>query len=599
MARWPVARGAALAACVLLAGACSEGKVEQNPPGGGGGTGGGECVPACAEGQSCSGGVCVDDETPATDTDGDGVLDADDRCGATPAGSAVNAEGCAWDEEPVPFSEGPYGTGIRDTAGDFTLQTLDGPFVFREAWTGNDSHLFVFHAAGQAYADGLWTSDLRKLLVESPANVHYFFADGGADEAARRASVEELRGRFETALGKLGDEAAAAAWRARLHFVTDDLRTVGGNVGAFFQAHPAFAFAIDRFQRWREVGLLLDLRRNVPQLRYLAREAHGFEYERRLERKLGALDATEVVVFDGDRYPGGWETAVDVEISLPPAATMAGFDSMAVYLYTACPGHLQGVEAGCNEWDYAHQLFLCDANDPTWCETELVRYVTPYGREGEWLTDVSELLPLVDGGGTRTLRYVGPNAYDMHMKIVLWNAGKPYRAKELRFLYGQSGAIPWNETYNEQFAPVTFTVDDPAATKVGIYNVVTGHGFGSTWENCAEFCNSEHEFSVNGTAFTESHPEADENEGCFDRVDQGVVPNQFGTWPFGRAGWCPGWDVKPWVQDVSGALVSGENQIAYRALYRGQPYVPQVNDQGDYMPELRLQSWLVLYEARK
>ena len=271
---------------------------------------------------------------------------------------------------------------------------------------------------------------------------------------------------------------------------------------------------------------------------------------------------------------------------------------MALYLYTACPGHLQGLAAGCNEWDYAHHLFVCDQDDPASCDTELVRYVTPYGREGEWLTDVSPLLPLFAEGGTRTLRYSGANGYDMHMRILLWNAGKSHRPVELRFLWGQSGAIKWDENYNALFSPVTFTVDDPNTTKVGIYNVVTGHGFGSTWENCAEFCNHQHEFSVNGSAYMEEHPEAKDNEGCYKRVDEGVVPNQFGTWPFGRAGWCPGQDVKPWVQDVSDVLVSGENTIAYRSLFRDEPYTPRPNNQGDYMPELRLQTWLVRYEAR-
>ena len=140
-------------------------------------------------------------------------------------------------------------------------------------------------------------------------------------------------------------------------------------------------------------------------------------------------------------------------------------------------------------------------------------------------------------------------------------------------------------------------VDDPDTTKVGLYNVVTGHGFGSTFQNCAEFCNSQHEFSVNGSLFREEHPEANVRTGCFDRIGEGVVPNQFGTWPFGRAGWCPGQDVKPWVQDVSDALVSGENEITYRALYRDQPYEPIRRGDGT-MPELRLQTWLVRYEAR-
>ncbi|WP_373046762.1 peptide-N-glycosidase F-related protein [Vulgatibacter sp.] len=583
MSRW----SASLVACAWIAAACGSDNDSTQAT----------CEPACLAGQDCVDGACVGEPLP--DADGDGVPDESDRCGSTATGSAVDESGCSWAEAPVPLPEGPYGTGIRDAAGDFTVQTLGGSFAFHASWTGNDSHLFLVRAAGNAYSDAIAGSDVGAFLAESPANVHYLFLDVEDDEAARRAAQEAMLSRFEEALALL-DPAVAAQWRTRLHFVTDAVDALDGSLGAFFAAHPNFAFGIDRFGRWREAGSLYDFNDGAPHLRFLAREAVGFDYERRLEREMGAIAATEVVVFDGDRHQGGWEAGhtTSVEITLPSAAEMARFDSMAVYLYTACPGHLQGLEAGCNEWDYAHHLFVCDEEDPASCDTELVRYVTPYGREGEWLTDVSPLLPLFANGGSRTLKYTGANGYDMHLRILLWDAGKQERPVEVRFLYGASGAIPWNEEYNGRFEPVKFTVDDPTTTRVGIYNVVTGHGFGSTWENCAEFCDSEHEFAVNGTAFSESHPEAKDRYGCFARVDQGVVPNQFGSWPFGRAGWCPGQDVKPWVQDVSDVLVSGENEIAYRALFRGEPYVPRLGGGGDYLPELRLQSWLVRYERK-
>ena len=35
------------------------------------------------------------------------------------------------------------------------------------------------------------------------------------------------------------------------------------------------------------------------------------------------------------------------------------------------------------------------------------------------------------------------------------------------------------------------------------------------------------------------------------KVHLGVVPNQYGTWPYGRAGWCPGQQVEWWEVDVT------------------------------------------------
>lgn len=43
--------------------------------------------------------------------------------------------------------------------------------------------------------------------------------------------------------------------------------------------------------------------------------------------------------------------------------------------------------------------------------------------------------------------------------------------------------------------------------------------------------------------------------GCADDVLYGGVPNQHGTWYYGRGGWCDGAAVRPWVVDITDALL--------------------------------------------
>lgn len=74
------------------------------------------------------------------------------------------------------------------------------------------------------------------------------------------------------------------------------------------------------------------------------------------------------------------------------------------------------------------------------------------------------------------------------------------------------------------------------------------------------------------------------------------MPNQYGSLPFGRAGWCPGLNVAPWVVDVTDALVSGENTIAYEAYLDGDVYVPVVTDPNGYRAEINTISCLVWWE---
>ncbi len=126
--------------------------------------------------------------------------------------------------------------------------------------------------------------------------------------------------------------------------------------------------------------------------------------------------------------------------------------------------------------------------------------------------------------------------------------------------------------------------------------VISGHGFGADTANCAEFCNHTHHFVVNGVEHIKAHPEAGTDEGCVDQVAVGTTPNQFGTWFFGRGGWCPGLDIPPWVVDVTADVTPGETaSIAYQGLLDGEPYDPDLTG-GTFYPRIDMVSWLAIYE---
>ena len=74
----------------------------------------------------------------------------------------------------------------------------------------------------------------------------------------------------------------------------------------------------------------------------------------------------------------------------------------------------------------------------------------------------------------------------------------------------------------------------------------------------------------------EWHPIVYSNTGCENEVNNGVVANQFGSWPFGRAGWCAGQDVKQWSFDITSWVdMNGQNnELTYRGLFNGQEYNP-------------------------
>ncbi len=85
--------------------------------------------------------------------------------------------------------------------------------------------------------------------------------------------------------------------------------------------------------------------------------------------------------------------------------------------------------------------------------------------------------------------------------------------------------------------------------------------------------------------------------GCAEQVKFGTVPNQFGTWTIGRAGWCPGLDIKPTVWDVTKhAGIGDKATLTYKGLFQGKNYKSEKGNGGGFGAKIDLDSWLILYE---
>ena len=87
-----------------------------------------------------------------------------------------------------------------------------------------------------------------------------------------------------------------------------------------------------------------------------------------------------------------------------------------------------------------------------------------------------------------------------------------------------------------------------------------------------------------------------DNEGCAKEMHNGAQANQLGSWPYGRAGWCAGQDVKPWTYDITNWIDSSgiQNSLRYQGLYNGQNYVPQ-NEQSGANQNIHANIWIVYY----
>ena len=220
--------------------------------------------------------------------------------------------------------------------------------------------------------------------------------------------------------------------------------------------------------------------------------------------------------------------------------------------------------------DYLAYMKICDRDNSSKCGTEFMRWITTYGREGRWLTDITPYMFMLEESDVRTFKYQGANKGTLTVKLLFsnWNIGERSFSGEQVFTGGQFRGDYNNESQYKRQHNFT-TLSD--YYKLKIVATITGHGFNQDQANCAEFCDHEHHYYLNGNTAYEWHPIVYDNQGCEKEVDRGVVANQFGSWPYGRAGWCAGQDVKQWTYDITDWVDnSSENNLRYRGLYNGQ-----------------------------
>lgn len=542
----------------------------------------------------------------------------------------------------APWQTGPYKSGWRTLAGDPMVPVEGGNFSVQEHWNGRNSFVFLLTQDGFAYAAQLWKTKLKAVLQASPTNVHYtFFAVAGKDAAAAQQLVDNQRDTFAATMETLTPLEQCRWWR-RVHFATAPLQNFGGPLKDQIAAVGGqAAFGIDRSQQWRQVGLLQTVG-GTPDLKLLTYEPRYWNYEVARAAEVNKYPELAVPVHAAKDGAG-----FDLVVDLPPAAELAQWDTLLVDLGAWCKDHK---DENCAEWDYIASASLCEQplgavasqkcqpavagsadvtavaaetkacsctglNGETverkatckadgsgfgacecGCPLEIARWITTYHREGRWISDITPALAQLGKGGKHRIRFDAANIPMADLTLRFQKRGNPLRPVKLVELFGGGS---FNQDYNKKYQPMKVAI--PAGTKkVELYAFITGHGFGTELDNCAEFCNHTHHFKINGQAFVHQHPVAGQFMGCAEAVDtDGAIPCQFGTWYLGRGGWCPGQDVKPYRVDVTSAIsVGADNTVTYQGLFNGQDYVPKPHPkpQGGFGASINLRSWLVLYQ---
>ena len=549
-------------------------------------------------------------EVGCADLDGDGIFANVDQCPDSQTRWTANMDGCTVLQVPIAWDTGPYSTERFGKVGDFTVQTKSGNWKMSRDWDGESTYLFIFNQDSNSYMSSLWSQNVGSLLAEVPDNGHVFF---GSFDSDYRNDIDAMNNRVNSYRNGLSEEDKA--WiDSHVHYIDQQAGGISGALGGVIGDWSTFYYGIDRFQQWREIGSLYNWAgTNGVQYRfdYIGKLPQQFNAEFPIEMRRHDPGVTVVDIMVAQRHTGGWGGGHSslANGSFPNATVMQSFNTMELYMHHGCSEHRDryqkddGSNGGCHEWDYSQYMQICDeVGNASTCSTEFGYWITTYGREGRWLTDISpRLFELVDGGD-HMFRYRGANGGWLNVSVYLSNwddDGLRPTGGELAF----NGGSFRGEYNNESQFKRLHDLQIPEGTeRVEIYAVITGHGFGKDNANCAEFCNHEHRYSMNGYVTQEDHAMAGnstvsgDSEGCAKEMHNGAVANQLGSWPFGRAGWCAGQDVKPWIFDISGWVDwnGGPNSLRYQGLYDGQNYIPQ-NEQSGANQNIHANIWVIYY----
>ena len=474
------------------------------------------------------------------------------------------------------------------------LASEDPVWSFETEWNGEDCYIFINYTN---LSGSLIASTTKELLLNnSPMNVHYLFI---SDRTTFDNDITGLKETFDGIIANMSPEMQDH-WNEHLHFIPTKTSSLNNWLEDALSGEDAIA--IDRFQRIRETGYFGNPASFTgTYIHYLAHEAVYFNYEfETLYEPDQSYD--ELTVFDRDYYTGGWAASISQNVVFPSDEELENYSGMSIELLRGCPdSNMNYSDAGCDDYDRIAHMYICD-DDGSNC-LEAARWITPFDRQPHHLTDISPFLALLRPGGSKIIKFQEsgwPNSL-ITLKFRFYHSNENnYSPQEIIPIW--NGTVGFNPDYGDNRPPTVFNVPSNAE-KVEFVSYITGHGWGCDGYNCDEFCNSRHAFTLNGGTheFNKDHPNASSSNYCMslEAIGEGTIPNQYGTWGYGRAGWCPGQDVTPHIVNITDQISIGEENIidydACRVSGNNCLTPPTCPGNGCYCAEIAMSSYIIIY----
>jgi hypothetical protein len=200
-----------------------------------------------------------------------------------------------------------------------------------------------------------------------------------------------------------------------------------------------------------------------------------------------------------------------------------------------CDSLTAGDKYPCGEWDYIWSTFVDVPKGDSTEQFCLGSFVTPYGKRlemgdetgWEWVYDISEYAPILKGDLNLQ---VGNNQELLNLKFHF------IKGTPLRDVIAVENIYPYADYKYEHLADDSLLTETEIilnAEAVGfrIKSIVSGHGHAGP-RNCCEWDSKTHTWYMDDYELFRWNVWTD--------CGNNPIYPQGGTWPFDRAGWCPG-----------------------------------------------------------
>ena len=279
--------------------------------------------------------------------------------------------------------------------------------------------------------------------------------------------------------------------------------------------------------------------------------------------------------------PEGWNAQYKISIQFPDSNLT--WHKIFMIQTLKCDPSTKGDEYPCGEWDYIWNTIIETESKGLIDTFSIGSFVTPYGKwlelgsenEWSWTYDITDYAPILKGSSQIT---TGNNQELLDLKF-LFISGTPERETLSVVNLYSYGEYKYESLSNDQVLKAKSILLHPDASGYKIKSVISGHGHAGP-KNCCEWDSKTHTYYLNGWRLF--------RWGVWKDCGNNPIYPQGGTWPFDRAGWCPGTKVDEYEFELTDHVIPGDSILFDYGI---EPYKENGEKEGHFRMSHQLFSY--------